>query len=230
MARTRTLLELRGEVRARADIEGDPHVTDTEIDRFINQSAAALHEQVVLASEDDYTEALPFSTAAATESYSLGTKFYKLISVEVTINGVTRQIPRWTFEERARYQNVATWGLASQPIAYRLVGADKIFFSPTPDGIYAVTCWIVKAFADLTVDASTYDGRDGWEEWVVLDAAIKCKTKSEEDVRDLQRERAEVWARITKAFGTKDQARPDSVVEVIGRGYDPFGMGPLWRR
>lgn len=220
MARTRTLVLLRAEVRGRADIENDPHVTDAEVDRFINQSIAALHEQVVLECQDDYTTSATISTIADQEAYALNAAFYKLISVEVTANDFTRQISKFTWEERARYVNVSNWGGRSQPISYRLVGADTIRFMPKPDAVYTVTVWYVPASVVLAADGDLYDGRDGWEEWVVLDAAIKAKTKSEEDVRDLSQERDRVWARISRAFPTKDQARPDSIVEVVRRSGD----------
>ncbi len=232
MARTRTLVQLRAEVRERADIENDPHVSDSEVTRFINQSIAALHDQVTLACQDDYTTSQAISTVNGTEAYALAAAFYKLVSVEVTINGRTRQIGKWTFEERARYLNVTTWGLVSQPVAYRLVGSDSIRFMPIPDGVYSVTVWYIPAATQLALDADTYDGRDGWEEWVVLDAAIKAKTKSEEDVRDLTNERDRVWLRIEKSFPTKDQARPDKIVETVRHGVlDIYGLpSPIWWR
>lgn len=231
MARTRTLAELRAEVRGRADIENDPHVTDAEITRYVNQSIAALHGLLVQASEDDFTATQTITTVAGTSGYALGATFYKLISVEATINGFIRQLDRWTWAEHAVYRNASTWSLVSQPISYRLVGADAIEFRPTPDGVYTVVVYFAPAAVQLAADGDTYDGRDGWEEWVVLDSAIKAKTKSEESVTDLVRERAEVMARIMVAFGTKDQARPDRVQEVIGSG-NPYGLTvpPFWVR
>lgn len=230
MARARTLALLRAEVRARADIENDPHVTDAEVDRFINQSAAALHEMIVLACEDDFTGTQVIPTIAGVATYEFDASFYKLISVELTVNGYTRQIDKWTWAQRALFLNVATWGLASQPISYKIVGRDNIMFAPVPDGVYSVRVWYVPASVDMTDPADTYDGRDGWEEWVVLDAAIKAKTKAEEDVRTLQAEREQVYGRIAKAFGTKDQARPDSVVSTVSSGNDPYGIVPAWVR
>lgn len=228
MARTRTLAELRAEVRARADIENDPHVTDAEVDRFINQSIAALHGLTVQACEGDFISSTTIPTVAGTFQYTLPTAFYKLVSVEVTANGRTRMIDKWTWPERAIYQDTATWNGLTAPLSYRLIGSDAIYFAPTPDGVYSVKVWYVVCAQQLSNDADVFDGRDGWEEWVVLDAAIKAKTKSEESVTDLVRERAEVMARILPQMATKDQARPDSVVEVVGRvGPESYGIWPF---
>jgi hypothetical protein len=226
MARTRTLVQLRAEVRERADIENDPHITDPEITRFVNQSIAALHGKLVQLSEDDFTATQTIATVAGVSGYALSVKFYKLISVEITANGNTRRAERWTWAEHARYRSASSsWSLPRQPISYRLVGSDAIELRPAPDGVYDVTVYCALAQEALVADADVYDGRDGWEEWVVLDAAIKCKTKSEESVTDLVRERAEVMARIEAAMGTKDQALPDRVSDVISG--DPFDLLPV---
>jgi hypothetical protein len=218
MARTRTLALLRAEVQARADIENDPHITSAEVDRFINQSMAALHQKAALACEDEYTTSVTLTTTAGTEVYSISEKFFKLVSVDALVNGQLRPMRRWNFAERHAYLNDASWGSISQPLAYRTMGGDLIHFLPKPDGVYSVTVWYIATSVILTADADLYDGRDGFEEWVVLDAAIKCKTKSEEDIRELAGERDRVMLDIMASLATKDQGRPDRVVDVVGRG------------
>lgn len=219
MARTRTLPELRDEVRERADVENDPHVTDTEVDRHINQSIARLHSIAALACEDEYTTSAAIATVAGQEAYTVHASFFKLVSVDAMVGGIVRPMRRWQFSERALYLNVNAWGLPSQPLAYRLVSGDTIRFLPVPDGVYAVTVWYIPASVVLTGSAS-YDGRDGFEEWVVVDAAIKCKLKSEEDVRDLVAERDRLMVDIQASLATKDQALPDRIQDTRGRSSD----------
>ena len=49
-----------------------------------------------------------------------------------------------------------------------------------------------------TMNICTVDGRAGWEEWVVVDAAVKLLTKEESDTSQLEREAARIWSRIMK--------------------------------
>jgi hypothetical protein len=217
MARTRTLALLRAEVQARADIENDPHITSAEVDRFINQSIAALHQKAALAGEDEYTTSVAIPTVAGSESYTVASAFFKIVSADALVSGEVRPLRRWTFAERHLFLNATSWSSTSQPLAYRLVGGDTIKLLPVPDGVYTVTVWYIPASTVLAADGDLYDGRDGFEEWVVLDAAIKCKTKSEEDIRELVGERDRVMLDILASLATKDQARPERVQDVAPR-------------
>ncbi len=223
MARTSTLLQLRADVRSKSDTEGDPHVTDAEIDRAINQSAARLFAEIVQHGEDDYVASHTFSTVAGTEKYALPAAFYKLVGAMVTIgNGEVRDMNRWTWNERALYLSThASWLSQAQPLAYRLVGSDLIWLLPTPDGVYSVTLHYVAAPAPMVLTTDTFDGRAGWEEWIALDAAIKIKLKSEEDVSALMQLRTAEMASIAPQAATKDAAKPDRVQDVRGRR-DPW--------
>lgn len=219
--RTRTLAQMRDEVRQRADIENDPHVSDPEINRYLNQSAAALHALLVDMDEGEFVTSTTISTVANTEGYDLSTtNIYKLIHVEALVSGFYRSLSRWTFEERTLYRNASTWGWAQIPIAYRFIhdsvtGIPRIVFAPAPNGVYQVTIYFVTGFTDLVVDSDAYDGRDGWEEWVVLDAAIKCNTKSESTgAADLSAERDRVFDRIRVQMATPDLDRPARIRDV----------------
>jgi hypothetical protein len=56
---------------------------------------------------------------------------------------------------------------------------------------------------------------DGWEEWVVIDSAIKCRVKSDEGIRDLQTEREKVEARIRDQMRSPDLDRPSSIRDTV---------------
>lgn len=223
MPRTTTLVNLRSEVRARADIEGDPHITDAEVTRFINQSAAALQAACIDLDEGFSLSQATVNTVAGTATYQLDNSsypgFYKLLHIEVQVGGIWRSLRRWTFEDRTLYLNSASWGAQLQPISYRLSfdtasGYPTITLAPTPDGAYPVTIYYAKSWTDLVNDSDTYAGGDGWEEWVVLDAAIKCATKDESDPSTLIHERDQVWQRIKAQFTSMDLDRPDKVRDV----------------
>lgn len=225
MARTRTLAELRAEVRQRADVENDPHITDAEVTRFINQSCAALHAILVEADEAFFMLSATTTTVAGVETVSLSdmdATFYKLLHVEALVSGIYIPLERWTFERRTLYRNASTWGVPGLPLSYRLSIGTKAFlyFAPIPDAAYPLIVTYVKCFADMTLDADVFNGQDGWEEWVIWDATIKCLVKGEESVVDATRERAEVLARILPQLATPDRDHPDVTRDVVGAGRD----------
>lgn len=211
MARTRTLAQLRQEVRQRADLESSNHVTDSEVNRYVNQSCAALHGLIAEADEDYLTVSTTITTVAGTGTYAF--TGYRIRWVEAVINGLTVRLDRWRFDQRDQLINAATrWTSTGAIPLYRYVRG-QISLLPVPDGAYSVTIWHIDPFADLTLDSDTFNGEDGWEEWVVLDAAIKCLTKEESDPSALMAERQRVEQRIRAALGTRDHARPDTAVD-----------------
>lgn len=223
MARTRTLAQLRAEVRDRADIENSLHITDAQIDRYINQSGAALHAQMVDACEDWFvtqegTNAPAPSTgvgASATE-VSLNAAFYKLLALEIELNGRKYRLPRWTWAEHAARTSAPDGSGASCGYTYRISGALYIITPALPINT-PIRVYFVPAYVDLVVDADAYDGRDGWEEWVVCDSAIKCMIKEETDPGQVRVERDALFARLMSQVRRRDLAAPHRVQDTSGR-------------
>lgn len=222
MARTRTLAELRAEVRQRADCEGDPHITDSELTRYINQSITALHALLVDLDEGEFLSWSDITTTPGSETVKIDTLpsgVYKLAHVHATVQGQVVELERWTFERYTLYQNAAAWGVPGQPISYRLFrdkqGVPGLIFAPVPPSAYTIRVFYVTPFLDLSLDLDTFDGRDGWEEWVVIDSAIKCRVKSDEGIRDLQTEREKVEARIRDQMRSPDLDRPSSIRDTV---------------
>lgn len=218
MARTRTLTLLRDEVRQRADIESATTAfPDSELTRYINQSIARLHRKIHRVQPDMLVTSTTITTAASTESYALPATFYALVgSPEVNLGGPgPSTLHRWQWADRASYLYEGGWAYG-RPVAYRLVGADTISFLPIPNAVYSVKVFYVPAPTDLSADGDTFDGRSGWEEWVVLDAAIKVATKEERDITDLRAERDDAWAEIAADLPQQDRGAPSRVADVTG--------------
>lgn len=227
MARTRTLAQLRAEVRDRADIENSLHITDTQIDRYVNQSGAALHAMMVETAEDWFVTqegtTAPAPTAGAGENateIACQATFYKVLAVEAKIGGRKTRLQRFQWQDHALLTDDASVTSVG-PFFYRVVGSNYIITPPLPTGT-SVRVYYIPAFTDLSVDASTLDGVNGWEEWVVLDAAIKCMLKEESDPAGLMAERNALLERIKQQMKTRDVGRPDKVQDVVGRDWDTY--------
>jgi hypothetical protein len=58
----------------------------------------------------------------------------------------------------------------------------------------------------LTSDSDLFDGYSGWEEYVIVDAAIKCLEKEESNTAALMNRKAYLIKRIEEAAGNRDAA------------------------
>lgn len=219
--RTRTLDQLVAEVRARADVENDPHITDTEIKRFVNQSCAALHALIVDAGSGFYTIGVSGALTAGDDKLAAPANMYRMIKLAVQVSGVWRSVRRATMEQYIDGLNATTWGMPSWPTAYVMINGHTCSFSPLPDAAYPYRMYYVRSFEDMSAGTDTFDGQGGWEEWVVLDSAIKCLNKEESNPADLVGERAAVWARISSQLAATDEDHPPTVRDTAS-SYDQW--------
>lgn len=222
MARTRTLTQLIADVRDRADVENSDHVTDAQITRYINQSIAALHALIVEQDEDEYAVDVTISVAAGATLSAIisggdnpAAAPYKVLAVDViNSNGLSYPVPRYMPGERALLGAVSRSPL--ETTHYRLRGLNTLYWSPPFASAVSVRVTYVESSVDLVSLSDVYDGRDGWEEWVTLDAAIKVAIKEESDDTQMARERAMVQERVFRQLVVRDRAQPKRIRDVMG--------------
>jgi hypothetical protein len=226
MARTCTLAQLRTRSLQRADHENDNFIPPAEANDMVNQSLTALYDLLVRSSKDYYVSPTPFTITILTsvDSYALPTDFYKLRGVDLQLTGggganwVT--VRPFNFNERNRYnyQPVPWNTLGVSQVRYHLTGS-LIKFIPFPTnqaGIIRV--WYIPACPLLVADSDTYDGVNGWDEWVVADVARKIKVKEETDTTALDQTLATLTQRVTAMSVTRDMDRPARSVDVNADG------------
>jgi hypothetical protein len=213
-ARSRTLLQLRDEVRQRSDTENDPHIVDDEITRWINQSAARWYGKLVRARGEGYfLKRVPAVTALGQNTVAVPADFFKLKGIQWDRGGgnLTR-INRLELQEFLRQStDTQTWGEGDIGV---MVEGLKFRFHPTPNALYNLLIWYLPTAPELVDDDDTFDGVNGWEDWVVLDAAIKAMTKQRRDASGLRMERAAIEADLETLAGEIDEGQPGKVVDV----------------
>lgn len=220
MARTVTLSELRTQARQRADMVGSNFVSDSELNGYINASIAELYDLLVLNYGEEYftsPTAHTFSTSSGTDMYDLPATFYKLSGIDVLVGSRWVPIKKYQFKERNRGQD----GSRVRDARYRLHGS-KVRFTPEPTGTHSVRMWYIPAPTKLSLDADTFDGISGWEEYVVVDAAMKMLSKEESDVSVLSKEKDRLTVRIQMASANRDVAEAECItdIEVDEEEYD----------
>lgn len=228
MSRTVTLSSLETQVRQRADMVGSSFITDVgELDEYVNQSVARLYDQIVQADEDYYTTGVSLTLVAGTQTYSIASiasDFYKLRGVSIYFDPqriVT--LDRLAWQERNDYTNVWVGEVSGMPRKFIVLGG-TISFTPIPGSNYTAIFNYIPVPPRLTANGSiTFDGNAGWEEFVVLDAAIKCLFKEEsfEAVDRLIAEREALLARIIAHY-RRDFSGPKKIARRRWRQANQF--------
>lgn len=207
-----TLAQLRTKVQQRADIETSRHFTPAEIDGLINTAYAELYE-ILVQSGRHYFEATQVITTAGTNTVALQANYLATLRVD--------WIPSTGRRIRLREVQVAElerWpAIGSFASGYRVVGTNLLLYSTPPAGqtyehLYVPACPI------LAVDGDTVDGVGGWEEFLVVDAAIRVGIKEETDVGVLLQEREQLRARIAQAAEDRQLLSTSRVIDAGDQG------------
>lgn len=235
-----SLSSLRTRVRSEADIEGDPNITDTELNTWINQSRYRLYDMLIAAYGDDYYTAkatiqldgvntefnLPDGTL-----YSAAPAFYKGQIVEAISGGLASPdapitLRRFNLREKNRY--LRPYPITVSPAAlplYRIMGSNpgNLVFTPKPQAMN-VRIWYAPKLSPLVNDGDVADDFSGWLEFVVIDCAIKALGKQERDASLLIGRRNEMKLEIEKMASNRDIGEPNTVSTTNDGGW-PYGGG-----
>lgn len=215
-----TLSTLRTRARARADMEGatsTSFVSDSQLNQFINDSVKELHDLLIQKFGSDYyltSGTLTFSSGVA----AVPSGFYKLAGIDYNIAGRTVSLDRFNFAERNAYKNSALFTNWDKPV-YRLEGTNVRLLPQVADGTTA-TIWYHPAASELSGDSDSVNYPSGWEEYIVVDAAIKMRVKEESEIQELLIAKQEQRQRIEEAASNRDAGDPDRIADL--------GLADIW--
>lgn len=242
MARLVTLSTLQSRVQQRTNMQTASNAvlyTTAELTDMLNEGIADYWTILdSIQNQDYYRESVTFSTAGNVALYAIGlgkaipvADFMKVISIDVAYGqNIILSARPYMESERNRYKWFPGW-VYNQPIFYRRTGkssvsgsSDSISFIPTPSGAYQVTLNYVPTPTYLVNAGDTFDGVCGFEEIVVLSAAIKLLHKQGKftDAAALQSERERLRDDARSFLGAGDQGAPERVQDV-SVSYDIFG-------
>lgn len=211
MSNTVTLSQLRTRCRERADMENSEFISDSELNSYINGSFAELYDLLVSKFEDYYTTSTTF-TIASGNTESLPSDFYKLRGVDFKIdanNWIT--VRKFNFAERNVLNN-SLRRVGNRQLQYRIVGS-TLYIEPEDNAPGDYKLWYTPIYTPLSSDSDTVDGVNGWEEYIVIDAAIKMLAKEESSTTGLEREKAAMTRRIEAMAQNRDSGEPESITD-----------------
>lgn len=186
---------LMQKARQRANLETQPgstddFISDEELISELNTSGAEWWDLVRTASWNGtmYRRRQNFQTVPLVSSgfsnpppgayYPLPQNFLHLISVDISISQ-TLVITAQPFQEEQRnmfkFYPIGAW-IWNQPIYYQ-IQEQNIVFIPGPIGTFNVQVNYCPTWSQLNQPEDTFDSINSWEEWIVLDTAIKILIK-----------------------------------------------------
>ena len=222
-----TLAEIRVQSRQRADMENSTLVSDSELNSFINNSIAELHDVLSEAYGSEYfVKSTTGSIVDGTEDYALPSDLYEVRGVDVRIGTDNwLNVRRFNFNERNRFQSFNVWDVFGLSTArYRVVG-NNLKFSPVPDRAAEYRLWYVPLATKLVNDGDSLNDFNAYSEYVIVDAAIKMLQKEESDVSVFLLQKQALEKRIREKSQNRDAANADTISDVYAENDDY-----IWRR
>lgn len=215
-----TLSDLRTRVRERADMVNSQFISSSEILSYINAAYQELYELLVNTNEDYYTTSTTFSlTSSDNGVYALPSDFFKLRGVEFLLGGEYITLYPYNWNDRNSYNKSVAYALRpTGGRAYRMMGSN-LRVQPTDNAVGSYQIWYVPTLTALSADSDTVDSvmtRAGWEEYVIIEAAIKCLAKEESSTTHLMQEKAIIKQRIIESASERDIDQPEKISDTRG--------------
>lgn len=214
-----TLQEFRERARERADMENSRFISDAELNRYINLSITELYDLLITSrGENYYVSSYSFTTTGGTDSYALPSGMLKLLGVDL-VRGANSaySLKSFKWQERNRFREPYFLN-DSINLEYQIRGSNLVF-TPVPQDNQSIKLWYIPAATALVQNTDAFDGINGWEEYVVIDAAIKMLVKEESDVQELLLAKEQMRTRILQASSARDSNEPPRVVDTAANYY-----------
>jgi hypothetical protein len=159
--------------------------------------------------EEYVSSSASFTTSANTSDYAVPASFYKLYGVDLDYHGVMRSLKQYTRAERNTYRELHPEFLPR----YSLVGTNIRLYPIPTAGLTGAILYAPEA-TTLVNSGDTVNYPNGWQRFIVIDAAIQALAKEESDVRTLVAERAAIIKEIEQTKEQRDLATPKRVVDL----------------
>jgi len=234
VAREVTLLTIRDLAKLYADERSsgvNAFIKDLQLNKLVNLALAELYDDLVNARGAEYYELEDTSivTVSGTASYDLPSDYYRLLSLHLQwgTDELEEMHKLGSLNDRHLYTRIS-WQRWTRK-AYHEHGKTLEFF-PTPTGPATVVLRYVPAFQDLTTDASTFDGVNGWERVVALRVAVEIRMIQKLPYGDLMSLYQQERDRIQALAADRVVGEPAKIrdVDPEGGGRGDFGPWGCW--
>lgn len=205
-----SLEDIVADIRSRTDTETptpqSDHVTDAEIRRWVQQAYREMVDIIIDHGGEEAIDVLAISTTL-TSPFTLPVNFYRLVSVDASIDGHTRQLKRQAWRTRHHRD-----GLTQTTPSFRLHG-DAVQFFPSDSAPSSVTLWYIPSMSDVDLDTEV-TSFNGWDEFIINAAALNVCAKEETDPTKFVAARQAAMARIITACSNLSTTETQTVLSV----------------
>jgi hypothetical protein len=232
VARARSGQDLVNDAYVKVDLQAfTDRFPRAEVLRHVNQGGAELWDIILEAQGRAFGRSITpwtITTVANTSLYTSGypSDFMDLLTVRLAGPDGEMIAPLLPAEE-AIHRETDTG--VETPEYYQLVPGGIILL-PVHDAGHSIIVDYIRCWTDLADSSgSTFDGVNGWEEYIVCHAAREMMLKEGEDgmARELANDKATLAARIARRAAKRDMYRPRRVRDV--RGEPSANQFRFWR-
>lgn len=228
--------------RVLSDTVNDGHITDSDLTFWINQSAYRLYDILIEKGQSDYFTLVSgtLTTDGTNQQYAVPmTDFYKGFGVDYRVGNPGQSpslawlsMPTFAKPDRNRYtfpNYITPYGMMN--VRYRFLGpfsgsANSIFFSPTPMAGASVRFWYAPTMVPMTGAADTFNGVNGWDEFIYTDVAIKILLKQERDASGQMARMMAIEKHIEEIAEARNMGDGETVAETQPDGFWQWAGGP----
>lgn len=218
---SRTLADLRLNAQQLSDMVNSTFVSTQEWNTFLNTGYMQLYNLLVEKFGANYFMAQALATSdGVNDQISLPPDFFKLCGVDLQVGAKSwTTLKSFTFSERNGSSESAS--LRSTNLRYRIHG-DNLWLIPVPTAGQVFRIWYVPRVTALVNDSDTVDGVSGWEQYIILSAAIAAMVKEESDPSVLMAQLGAMVKQIEDAAENRDVGAPAKVTDVYSDGLVEF--------
>ena len=221
-----TLSQLIEKVRERADQQTSTFITDSELTGYINSSYAELYDILVSRFEDYYSAVEPFSITAG-NTHAVPASFYKIRGIDLDVDGQWTTVYPFNFIERNRVASRTRSILGRLGVNYRLMG-NTLHFVPDDRAVGSYQMWYIPSYTPLVSMSDPLSDVLNFEEYIIVDAAIKCMVKEESDPSVLLMMKEQLRKRIEAMASNRDAGSPERIGDVNASSNRFGGSFPYW--
>lgn len=206
-----TWAQIRTKIRQRTNKEKSQFVTDTEIDGLMEESLANLHSLLVLQNENYKISSTTITTVAGTADYALPADFFKLRGVDA-LDSTYGSYPLKQLNWEDRHISTTIYPGNINLIGYTFYN-NNLRLLPTPQDVKNITVYYIPAAPVYVSDATTIDGVNGWETYIVYDVASTILMKEEKDPSGMLAKKAQALINIKQQISNRDYENPVTVAD-----------------
>lgn len=216
-----TFAQLVSSAKDRANMEKSTLITDAQWKEYVNKSKDSLYDLLISAYSDEYyVTTYTFSVVGGTSEYALPSDFYKLISCSLKSGQEYMPLKKFSYQSRNRndYYPYRS-NRFNLRYEYRISGSN-IILDPVPSSNDTIELIYIPMAVNLSADGDLLKGFNGWEEYIIIDVAIKALRKEESDTTELERDLMRLTERLDRMADQRDIGQPARIIDTSKRGKD----------